>query len=245
MPRKCCVFTCKSNFASTDVSLRAFRFPSDEEEKRLWINALPNSNITQENVTKNMVVCELHWPSNYQKGKYGRPMTASTVFHVPESCCRQTASTVIRRCDERSVSMESRAHAADERKKESDKICSWESLVEYCNKVNILMNENASGLCLYKLHFDNTMDYVGLPRVLFSITIGKDFKVNCYKNNLKLPLRKFLGFNVCLERFSQLENIIHFAKSYVGDDEHKLLAAAIFLKTILLKMKKNAINLLS
>ena len=141
--------------------------------------------------------------------------------------------------------MVSRADAADERKKESDKICSWESLVEYCNKVNILMNENASGLCLYKLHFDNTMDYVGLPRVLFSITIGKDFKVNCYKNNLKLPLRKFLGFNVCLERFSQLENIIHFAKSYVGDDEHKLLAAAIFLKTILLKMKKNAINLLS
>ena len=100
MPRKCCVFTCKSNFASTDVSLRAFRFPSDEEEKRLWINALPNSNITQENVTKNMVVCELHWPSNYQKGKYGRPMTASTVFHVPESCCRQTAPTVSRRCDE-------------------------------------------------------------------------------------------------------------------------------------------------
>ena len=37
MPRKCCVYGCKSNYKSTEVRYSVFSFPRDETLRREWI----------------------------------------------------------------------------------------------------------------------------------------------------------------------------------------------------------------
>ena len=88
MPRKCCVPVCKSNY-KTGKSAATFRFPSDEEQIRLWKTAIPR-NWDNTPITKNTVVCERHWPPNYEKYRhYGkeRPVNPPCLFEgVPPSC---------------------------------------------------------------------------------------------------------------------------------------------------------------
>ena len=66
--------------------MSVFRFPKEEGEKQAWIKAIPNAKLT---VTKDTVVCELHWPSEFEKisknGKF-RPRDPPSVWpHVPSS----------------------------------------------------------------------------------------------------------------------------------------------------------------
>ena len=65
MPRKCCVFDCNTNYDSkrNTQKLSVYRLPSDENEREAWIRAVPNANLT---VSKNTVICELHWPDNFE-----------------------------------------------------------------------------------------------------------------------------------------------------------------------------------
>ena len=57
-------------------------FPSDHDERLRWIKALPNANLRVEDITKNMGICEKHWPSNVPKQLCGRHLCPS----VPPSC---------------------------------------------------------------------------------------------------------------------------------------------------------------
>ena len=58
MPRKCCVYGCKSNYKSTKVGYSVFIFPRDETLRREWIRKIPNANF---NPTKYTCVCEKHF----------------------------------------------------------------------------------------------------------------------------------------------------------------------------------------
>ena len=58
MPRKCCVYGCKSNYESTEVRYSVFSFPRDETLRREWIRKIPNANF---NPTKYTCVCEKHF----------------------------------------------------------------------------------------------------------------------------------------------------------------------------------------
>ena len=57
------------------------RFPSDNVEREKWIKAIPNSNLS---VTKYTVICELHWPPNFEvvtvRGGKHRPKNAPSVW---------------------------------------------------------------------------------------------------------------------------------------------------------------------
>ena len=88
MGKKCCVYRCKTNYSSDkssgEIKVSVFRFPKEEGEKQTWVKAIPNANLT---VTKDTVVCELHWPSGFEKisknGKF-RPRDPPSVWpHVP------------------------------------------------------------------------------------------------------------------------------------------------------------------
>ena len=46
--------------------MSVYRFPNDSDELKKWIQAIPNANLT---VTKNTVICELHWPENFETVK--------------------------------------------------------------------------------------------------------------------------------------------------------------------------------
>ena len=61
MPRKCCVYACKTNYDSKKCSATSscekipmFRLPSDKEEKNKWIQAVPNADLT---ISSNTVIC--------------------------------------------------------------------------------------------------------------------------------------------------------------------------------------------
>jgi hypothetical protein len=91
MGKKCCVYGCKTNYLSAnkssgDMQVSVFRFPKDEDEKQAWVSAIPNAKFT---FSKNTVVCELHWPSGFEKvSKKGktRPKDPPSVWpNVPSS----------------------------------------------------------------------------------------------------------------------------------------------------------------
>ena len=46
--------------------MSVYCFPKDETEKEKWIKAIPNANF---GVTKETVVCALHWPSGFEEIK--------------------------------------------------------------------------------------------------------------------------------------------------------------------------------
>ena len=63
MPCNCCVARCKTNYESSQKeNIKLFQFPADEDECKRWVDALPN---IIKDPSKNMVVCEKHWPPNY------------------------------------------------------------------------------------------------------------------------------------------------------------------------------------
>ena len=70
MPKKCCVYACRTNYNSEKTKgcdkLSVFRFPTNTDEQQKWIQAVPNANLK---VTKSTVICELHWPDNFEKVK--------------------------------------------------------------------------------------------------------------------------------------------------------------------------------
>ena len=58
MPRKCCVYGCKSIYKSTEVRYSVFTFPRDETLRREWIRKISNANF---NPTKYTCVREKHF----------------------------------------------------------------------------------------------------------------------------------------------------------------------------------------
>ena len=90
MPKKCCVFACRTNYASersksgASKKIPVYRFPREEEEKQNWIKVIPNDNLT---VNQNTVICELHWPEDYEKikakGGKLRPNIRSYIIQLP------------------------------------------------------------------------------------------------------------------------------------------------------------------
>ena len=64
MPRKCCAYTCRANCDCEKINTEdsgkkqsVYRLPADTEERRKWILAVLNANLT---VNSNTVSCELH-----------------------------------------------------------------------------------------------------------------------------------------------------------------------------------------
>ena len=79
MGKHCCVTNCKGNYDDKNKE-KVFRLPRDEKENERWRAAIPRDNIP---VSKNVFVCERHWPDNYSKIKdYGkfRPQDPPSVF---------------------------------------------------------------------------------------------------------------------------------------------------------------------
>ena len=78
MGRKCCVFGCRSGYDAKDKT-SVFRLPKNKEDRQRWLKALSRDNVSY---SKDTVVCEKHWPKNYETVlHYGkcRPLLPPTV----------------------------------------------------------------------------------------------------------------------------------------------------------------------
>ena len=69
-----------------------YLFPKDEKEKEKWIKAVPNANLR---VSKDIVVCVLHWPSGFEDIKVNgksRPKDPPSIWPGVPSSQTPTAS---------------------------------------------------------------------------------------------------------------------------------------------------------
>ena len=99
MGRKCSVYGCKTGYDSQKNPVRqimVYGFPKDDNDKRKWINSLPNK-LSFDKVTENMGVCGLRWPETApraRRGKYLIPCVPPSIFpNVPTSCIPSSSST--------------------------------------------------------------------------------------------------------------------------------------------------------
>ena len=62
MTKRCCVTTCRANHASQKGKVRVLRLPSNPDERKAWINAIP----TAISDRKDNVICSQHFPVNFE-----------------------------------------------------------------------------------------------------------------------------------------------------------------------------------
>ena len=99
MGRKCTVFGCWGGYEGHKCTV--FGFPKDPVEKRKWFVVIPNENLTFEEITVQLGVCQYHWPPDAPKEKKNRfeiPCVPPSVWtqkdnphqliEIPESCWR-------------------------------------------------------------------------------------------------------------------------------------------------------------
>ena len=89
MVNKCCIPNCNIDSDNKENEyVPIYRLPKSEEEKNLWLKAIPRTNIKD---LKNPVICRKHWPLNAEyidvQGGYKRPKYPPTIFEtIPKSC---------------------------------------------------------------------------------------------------------------------------------------------------------------
>ena len=69
MGRKCCVTNCRRTYDNKSKE-KVFRVPADGNEKKRWLSVIFRDNTPG---TRDMVVCERHWPNGYETViRYGK-----------------------------------------------------------------------------------------------------------------------------------------------------------------------------
>ena len=220
MVNKCSAGNCKSNYSSQKGPyIPVYKLPDDPTERALWISALPNKVSTSNNVR----ICRLHWPSGdipmVKKRRFSRPRDPPSVFNVPKSYFRQTASKS-RAVSKRRITLEYRGAQKDELEEfvKRDCIGDWANFLSklplFCTEHAILLEKAANDVKLYFIKDD---------RVDFFIHISDAFNV-CVKSHGKtLGVRDLLGFQHCLSKWSQLEAILTRAKNFEVSLNDKIL----------------------
>ena len=79
MGRKCSVVNCRTNYRKRkkDVenenpnpkNVTVYSFPKNFDDRKAWVRAIPNENLTVQNVTENMGVCAIHF-KDCQRWRY-------------------------------------------------------------------------------------------------------------------------------------------------------------------------------
>lgn len=105
---------CRSNYDSTSERYKIYCFPSDKEDLERWLSIHPNR-LTK--ITKNMGVCEKHWPTDVPMSdslRYPRPLLPPSIFpDCPPAVLRPRPSKA-RDVEERLVSSTARSSKSDE-----------------------------------------------------------------------------------------------------------------------------------
>ena len=176
MPHKCSVDECKSNYDSQTEKVDTHGFPLDDPVGlERWVNAIPN--ILPSPITKHMAVCVKHWPPDYDTYKKKRryvPVDPPSIFSVPSSYLRQTGLISPRNIESRKVDAESRRKSEELKLQETDIIQSWQTLKEFCARLDVDMVTKDDRVILSDISGDP-------PKLAFSLTIYENFSISCYK----------------------------------------------------------------
>ena len=172
-------------------------------------------------------MCKLHWPSGVSMRKRHRwlvPEVPPSVFSLPSTYCRPTISHS-RDVGNRRVSSEARAQscvAPQPKKTDKDRIVNWEQFKTHCHTLGYPISVSLDGLIIMGLSPRLQMP----PTLLFSVFVGIDFKVKCYRKSSIVQVRHLInGFTSKLELYSQLSNVIDYVSSIdpsLHDELHSL-----------------------
>lgn len=212
MPRKCCVFGCKSNYDSQEKNpITTYSFPTDPGESERWRKSLPNY-VT---ITKYTAVCFYHWPANFDTiSSYGhkRPKHPPSIFqNIPHSCI-PTQQPKKRDLAEKKLSLSVRSAVPDEYEEfnNQDIIKSWEDLKKNIAQCDAVRNLN----CFVQVDKDSIdLYYLCNKRIEVTVIIDSSFCAKVKHFNTSVDVRRLLGFQCHLERWSQIEPIVKQACS--------------------------------
>ena len=218
MPRKCCTVhdgkACRSNYDETKniphEKVTTYSFPEDPTERELWIRSLPN--ILSCKITKNVSVCEKHFPPDCQRikkpGGYLVPAVPPSIFGDTK-CSLFVQTATPSRVPERNITAESRALKAAFLEKELDTINSFDMPSSYCSKFSPEHVVDVSETNVIKILKLKDLP----PEVEYSIRIKDDFQVEAHRKHMKISTRDLInGFTNTLCRYSQIDNIVNRLK---------------------------------
>ena len=234
MPRKCCVPMCRSNYnIAKDGYVTTFRFPSNLELKRKWIQNVHRDNWEP---GKDSVVCIKHFTKEsfstgdkyydskgtvYIETKANQllPDAYPTVFeglpsYLTSKCNRRKSP------EERRLEAESRDKRRkiilEEKASQEDIVNSFGELkTQIRDKVDLsvwTISENVDCVCLLRLNFNN------LPNVSHLLKIDSTLKISMFVKNTKIPesdlpyfsrggyLKKWSQLLQCLQAYSEFES---------------------------------------
>jgi hypothetical protein len=204
MPYKCCVYGCKSNYA-TGEKRTVFSFPAEESERQRWIQCLPNRGFVW---TENKRICELHWPVNCEKrpSKSGVqiPITEPSIWNVQQSCIPKPPG---KKRAENSFTMRNVIPDEIDAFEKNDKL-EFTQIHGYAEKHNpkVVYMDSETEVCIASVDRDGAIRS-------FTVFIDKaTFTCDCYWQYIcvKVP---FLPEDK-IERFSQLDATINFLVNY-------------------------------
>ena len=239
MPRKCSLGGCKENYRGASEKRTVHQFPKDPEERRLWCSALPNI-LDYNKVTRNMGVCDIHWPASAPKQRFPggaiRPTVPPSIFpSLPQSFQHQTASKKPRQVARRGLSLSSRNAIPDELDAfiKADKIPPvFDDFVAEIKKREFLANFHI--VCekdrIVVFSFEEREEYDSPPGIDVWIVVKRNYRVKAYKSKTSVKIRDLLGYQWELQRWSQLEAILNFVKQHELNEMQEILGHVQILR---------------
>ena len=146
-------------------------------------------------------------------GGSSRPAVPPSLFGATSPLFfAQTLQSTPRHVDERNVSTDARSEYARKLEDEMDKIESWNSMVDYCQKKftpQLLVDTSVEKvLRLVKLTTTSP------PSVEFSVIITENYHVEAYKGKQKVPIRDLVeGFHITVQKYSHIDDIVERMRS--------------------------------
>ena len=223
MPKKFCVYGCKTNYQSTKNNnsfekIPVYRFPKDKEQRNIWIQSIPNSNLL---VTDETVICQLHWPACFETvtvhGKQRPKIPPSVWPGIPIS---QIPTPLPRlRTSNKSLS--------DFRNIVTDELSTFlfADMATYDHFKDVLLNNLRTfsfPLVTYMVEKTITIQSItfnnGIP--LFLVKIFEDLHFETFHYGVKCFIKSLSRNRITIvDSWSKFEEIIHFLN--VMETDHK------------------------
>ena len=232
MPRKCCVFGCRTNYDSEKLKndgkkLSVFRLPSHDDEREKWVKAVLNANLT---INSNTVICELHWPPNFEvvkvRGGKIRPKNPPSVWpNVPLSQI-PTASAPGRTTTRTSSNVRNVKNDELEAFLLKDQVSFSTLKEELTCKNKKLQFAVLSFVVDDKLVIQSVNFEIGIP--LFVINIFEDLHFEAYHCGIATHISTLSSNRITfVSSWSILDEIVRFLNSKESDNKKKVILQQI------------------
>jgi hypothetical protein len=224
MVKKCCVTGCNSNYLKESEKVTVYRLPSNPEERKRWMKAIPRDNIPDKPDT---VVCAKHFPPNFAvvkvKGRE-RPSEPPSIFkNLPKSLL--PTPPPLKRSTNKATSA-SRSIKEDELSKflEADKFSSLQNLTDILsqNRLGEDIIYYICGDCVYIQAKEFCQNKCGIAK--FVLKISPNLSYEAYHAGIRCHITTLTKNRIhVLNHWSKIEEAVRFLKVLDVDNKKSVL----------------------